>query len=429
MDYVIINPGRVKGKINAPASKSSMQRACAAALLCGRTSNLLNPGDSNDDRAALSIIKQLGAEVMPFEDAYLIKPLSSFFINSPLEISAGESGLSVRMFTPITSLFDKEIKVNGNGSLLTRPMEGFAEIFNQLGIKYTSNNDKLPVTICGPLVPRNIEIDGSLSSQYLTGILMAYSAAKANDVTIFVHGLKSKPYIDLTLEVLKSFKMKVPQTHDYTSFYFDSSEIETDPEAVTYKVEGDWSGGAFLLVAGAIHGNIEVSGLDLFSTQADSAVMDAVRDSGAILEVENGVIKVSQAPLVAFNFDATECPDLFPPLTALASFCEGVTRIKGIHRLTHKESDRAATLQNEFGKLGVNIVFEGDEMLITGGQFISGGKVHSCHDHRIAMACAVAGIRADTCVIIEEPFAINKSYPTFYEDLIKLGIEVIIPGQ
>jgi len=428
MDYVIINPGRVKGKINAPASKSSMQRACAAALLCGRTSNLLNPGDSNDDRAALSIIKQLGAEVMPFEDAYLIKPLSSFFINSPLEISAGESGLSVRMFTPITSLFDKEIKVNGNGSLLTRPMEGFAEIFNQLGIEYTSKDDKLPVTICGPLVPRNIEIDGSLSSQYLTGILMAYSAAKANDVTIFVHGLKSKPYIDLTLEVLKSFKMKVPQTHDYTSFYFDSSEIETDPEAVTYKVEGDWSGGAFLLVAGAIHGNIEVSGLDLFSAQADSAVMDAVRDSGAILEVENGVIKVSQAPLVAFNFDATECPDLFPPLTALASFCEGVTRIKGIHRLTHKESDRAATLQNEFGKLGVNIVFEGDEMLITGGQFISGGKVHSCHDHRIAMACAVAGIRADTCVIIEEPFAINKSYPTFYEDLIKLGVEVIIPS-
>ncbi|MBK9552639.1 MAG: 3-phosphoshikimate 1-carboxyvinyltransferase [Saprospiraceae bacterium] len=428
MDYVIINPGRVAGKINAPASKSSMQRACAAALLCGRTSTLLNPGDSNDDRAALSIIKQLGAEVMPFEDAYLIKPLSSFFINSPLEISAGESGLSVRMFTPITSLFDKEIKVKGNGSLLTRPMEGFAEIFNQLGIKYTSNNDKLPVTICGPLVPRNIEIDGSLSSQYLTGILMAYSAAKANDVTIFVHGLKSKPYIDLTLEVLKSFKMKVPQTHDYTSFYFDSSEIETDPEAVTYKVEGDWSGGAFLLVAGAIHGNIEVSGLDLFSAQADSAVMDAVRDSGAILEVENGVIKVSQAPLVAFNFDATECPDLFPPLIALVSFCEGVTRIKGIHRLIHKESDRAATLQNEFGKLGVNIVFEGDEMLITGGQFISGGKVHSCHDHRIAMACAVAGIRADTCVIIEEPFAINKSYPTFYEDLIKLGVEVIIPS-
>ncbi len=428
MDYVIINPGRVRGKINAPASKSSMQRACAAALLCGRTSTLLNPGDSNDDRAALSIIKQLGAEVMLFEDAYLIKPLSSFFINSPLEISAGESGLSVRMFTPITSLFDKEIKVKGNGSLLTRPMEGFAEIFNQLGIKYTSNNDKLPVTICGPLVPRNIEIDGSLSSQYLTGILMAYSAAKANDVTIFVHGLKSKPYIDLTLEVLKSFKMKVPQNDNYKSFYFDKSEDVIDTEPITYSIEGDWSGGAFLLVAGAIHGNIEVSGLDPFSTQADSAVMDAVRDSGAILEVENGVIKVSQAPLVAFNFDATECPDLFPPLTALASFCEGVTRIKGIHRLTHKESDRAATLQNEFGKLGVNIVFEGDEMLITGGQFISGGKVHSCHDHRIAMACAVAGIRADTCVIIEEPFAINKSYPTFYEDLIKLGVEVIIPS-
>ena len=428
MDYVIINPSRVKGKINAPASKSSMQRACAAALLCGRTSNLLNPGDSNDDRAALSIIKQLGAEVMPFEDACLIKPLSSFFINSPLEISAGESGLSVRMFTPITSLFDKEIKVNGNGSLLTRPMEGFAEIFNQLGIEYTSKDDKLPVTICGPLVPRNIEIDGSLSSQYLTGILMAYSAAKAKDVTIFVHGLKSKPYIDLTLSVLKSFKMKVPQNHDYKSFYFDKSEDVIDTEPITYSIEGDWSGGAFLLVAGAIHGNIEVSGLDLFSAQADSAVMDAVRDSGAILEVENGVIKVSQAPLVAFNFDATECPDLFPPLTALASFCEGVTRIKGIHRLTHKESDRAATLQNEFGKLGVNIVFEGDEMLITGGQFISGGKVHSCHDHRIAMACAVAGIRADTCVIIEEPFAINKSYPTFYEDLIKLGVEVIIPS-
>lgn len=420
---VTIHPGDLNGTINAPTSKSSMQRACAAALLCGTDSEILNPGESNDDKVALAIIRQLGAEVQyTNENTIRIRPVSSFHKNGDLEINCGESGLSVRMFTPVTSLFDNKISIKGSGSLMTRPMTGFAEMFDQLGIKYESSDHKLPVEVQGPLIPRDIEIDGSLSSQYLTGLLMAYSAAKAHNVSITVRNLKSKPYIDLTLEILKAFGMNVPQNKNYGIFYFKNEKIE-QPDLIKYKVEGDWSGGAFLLVAGAIAGNITVQGLDLLSTQADKAILKALNDCGAILEFDEDHIKVKKGVLRAFRFDATECPDLFPPLVALACYCEGTSVITGIHRLTHKESNRALTLQQEFKKLGIDISFREDDMLIKGNR-PTGGLVHSCHDHRIAMACAVAALGAAGPITVEEPFAINKSYPDFYNDLRVLGAVV-----
>jgi 3-phosphoshikimate 1-carboxyvinyltransferase len=193
---------------------------------------------------------------------------------------------------------------------------------------------------------------------------------------------------------------------------------------IEYTVEGDWSGGAFLLVAGAVAGEITVRGLDVHSTQADKAVLAALKDCGCKLSVGEGTIKIGPGNLQAFNFDATDCPDLFPPLVALAAYCEGTTVIKGVQRLTHKESNRALTLQDEFGKLGILIQLQGDDMLITGGTGIIAATVHSRHDHRIAMACAVAALKADGEVIIEEAQAINKSYPDFYKHLELLGAVV-----
>lgn len=422
-EKVTIYPGDLHGTIWAPTSKSSMQRACAAALLCGSVSEILNPGKSNDDKAALSIIGQLGADVQYREDNTIkIRPVSSFHKNEELEINCGESGLSVRMFTPVTSLFDQKISIYGSGSLLTRPMTGFAEMFDQLQIKYWSNDHKLPVEVQGPLIPKNIELDGSASSQYLTGLLLAYSAANAHDVSITVHNLKSKPYIDLTLEVMKAFHMSVPENRDYKSFYFKNDKKEhNDP--IRYKVEGDWSGASFLLVAGAIAGDITVYGLDPASTQADKAVLLALKDCGANVEFTEDYISVSKGDLISFHFDATECPDLFPPLVALACYCKGTSVIKGIHRLTHKESNRALTLQEQFGQLGIDISFHEDTMKIEGKR-PDGGVVHSCHDHRIAMACAVAALGASGPVSIDDPYAINKSYPDFYEDLRSLGASV-----
>jgi 3-phosphoshikimate 1-carboxyvinyltransferase len=419
-----IRPSIISGDIYAPASKSSMQRACAAALLTKGTTTIINPGRSNDDFAALDVIEKLGAVIEKI-DNNSIQIISRGVSPKHKEINCGESGLGIRMFTPIAALSSEAITINGTGSLLTRPMNFFDEILPQLGVTIKSKEGKLPLEIQGPLQPANIEVDGSLSSQFLTGLLMAYGAAGARDVTITVKDLKSKPYIDLTLQVMKKFGWEV--THEnHELFHFNYTVAQKSEKNLAYTVEGDWSGAAFLLVAGAIAGDITIKGLDVFSTQADKAVLQALIDCGCRISIQPEQIEIGPMPLKAFHFNATDCPDLFPPLVALASFCEGTTVIEGVSRLAHKESNRALTLQDEFGKLGIAITLQDDLMLIKGGTGVRAAQVHSRHDHRIAMACAVAALKADGPISIAEAEAINKSYPNFYEHLMQLGAKVHI---
>jgi len=431
---VTIHPSQLKGIIQAPASKSSMQRALAAALLSKGTSTIYNPGHSNDDKAAVGIIEALGAsvEINPQDAAHNEELIINNSGINPIadEINCGESGLSIRMFTPIVALSDKEITINGSGSLETRPMDFFDEILPQLGVKIKSNDGKLPMTVQGPLVPANIEVDGSLSSQFLTGLLMAYSASpNPSTVSIKVRNLKSKPYIDLTLDVMKKFGMRVPENKNYKEFIFhyDTNQVPPSADRGPYTVEGDWSGAAFLLVAGAIAGSITIRGLDLSSTQADRKIMDALMSANAAIAMEAKGIQSHPGGLRGFEFDATDCPDLFPPLVALAAYCKGETKITGVRRLKHKESNRAISLQDEFDMMGVRIDIEDDIMIIHGGGIVKGADVHSHHDHRIAMACAVAALGANSETVIDEAMAIRKSYPDFYFDLKSLGANVSLP--
>jgi 3-phosphoshikimate 1-carboxyvinyltransferase len=430
-----VHPNTIKGEQVAPASKSSMQRACAAALIHRGTTQILNPGHSNDDLAAIDVIQKLGA-VVKTEDALNEKiNAASLIVQSdgvkPIgnSMNCGESGLGIRMFTPIAALSDQLITIKGEGSLLKRPMHFFDTIFPNLGIEIQSKAGYLPIQIKGPLKPANIEVDGSLSSQFLTGLLMAYAASDAIDAVIHVQDLKSKPYIDLTLSVLNAFGWKV-QHQQYERFEF----LAHPPLAahINYTVEGDWSGAAFLLVAGAIAGPITVKGLQLNSTQADKAVLQALKAAGASIEINEHTIHIGPAKasdgmgtqLKAFEFDATDCPDLFPPLVALAALCDGVTILHGLSRLAHKESDRGLTLQTEFAKLRIRIAFNQDKMMVYGGTGIHGAEVFSQHDHRIAMACAVAALCADGPITITDAEAVNKSYTDFYMHLQHLGAKV-----
>ena len=417
-----IQPSGLKGFVQAPASKSSMQRACAAALLAKGRTVIQNPGRSNDDKAALGIVQSLGATTELIGGDWVVD--SSGIDPVAGKINCGESGLSIRMFASIAALSEKAISIVGDGSLVTRPMSFFDELFPKLGVMIKSNEGKLPLTIQGPLRPADIEIDGSLSSQFLTGLLFAYAASDAKDVTIKVKDLKSKPYIDLTLDVMQQYGLKLPENRGYQEFYFGQETHLQHQTERTYTVEGDWSGGAFLLVAGAIAGSIEVRGLDLASTQADKAIVDVLMAANAGIAMDGKSIRMVAADMSAFEFDATDCPDLFPPLVALAAYCRGRSAIKGVGRLSHKESNRALTLQEEFGKMGVKIELTGDTMLIHGGGELRGAIVHSRHDHRIAMACAVAALKAKAGTTIEEAQAVSKSYPDFYNDLEKLGADV-----
>jgi 3-phosphoshikimate 1-carboxyvinyltransferase len=430
-----VHPNSIKGEQVAPASKSSMQRACAAALIHRGTTTILNPGHSNDDLAALDVIQKLGAVVQIEQSSNEKYNPTSITVHSdgvkPIgtNMNCGESGLGIRMFTPIAALSDQTITISGEGSLLKRPMHFFDTIFPKLGIEIESKDGYLPIQIKGPLKPVNIEVDGSLSSQFLTGLLMAYAASDATNAVIQVKDLKSKPYIDLTLAVLNAFGWNV-QHQQYERFEF----LAHPPLAahINYTVEGDWSGAAFLLVAGAIAGPITVKGLQLDSMQADKAVMQALKAAGASIKINEDEIFIGPAKdsaemdtqLKAFEFDATDCPDLFPPLVALAAVCDGVTTLHGVSRLAHKESDRGLTLQTEFAKLGIRIELNQDTMLVYGGTGIHGAEVFSQHDHRIAMACGIAALSADAPITITDAEAVNKSYTDFFLDLQQLGVKV-----
>ena len=433
--FVTIQPSSLSGTILAPASKSSMQRACATALLTNGVSIIKNPGHSNDDKAALRVIESMGAtwelkngNLEITSHGLAGKPFTE--AGETAEVNCGESGLGIRMFAPIIALSKNEITINGEGSLLKRPIDFFDEVLPKLGVDVQTREGKLPLKLKGPLQPRNIEIDGSLSSQFLTGLLIAFAATGAHGVSIRVKNLKSKPYIDLTLDVMDAFKMGVPANRNYEEFSFYSKpNVQSTNNAIHYTVEGDWSGAAFLLVAGAIAGDIVIKGLDTTSSQADKVILDALRNCGAKLSIKAAEIEIGTGNLKPFYFDATECPDLIPPLVALASYCDGKTSIKGTSRLIYKESNRAESLKQEFGKMGIHVELQSDLMIVHGGENIVGAKVHSHHDHRIAMACAVAALRAKGQTNIEEADAVNKSYPDFYEHFLALGAKLVVENS
>ena len=416
---VTVSPATITGTVTANPSKSAMQRAVAAALLAKGTTIIRNPGLSNDCLAALEVAENLGAKIKRGHDYFEITSngVAPFYD----EINCGESGLGIRMFTPIAALSSLPITIEGHGSLTTRPMDFFEQVLPQLDVKCTTQGGKLPLHIQGPLQPKNITIDGSLSSQFLTGLLMAYGAA-AEDVTITVTDLKSKPYIALTLQLMAHFGVQVEEKN-FETFHFGKKQAYN---ACDYTVEGDWSGAAFLLVAAAVAGKAEVQHLNVASAQSDKAILEALEKAGAQMMSGVFTVNIEKGGLLPFEIDATDCPDLFPPLVALAANCNGTTKIKGVSRLAHKESDRGLTLQAEFGKMGIKIDLQGDIMLVHGGTGIKGASVHSHNDHRIAMACAVAALTADGPVTIDNAEAINKSYPEFYDHLALLGGKVAV---
>jgi 3-phosphoshikimate 1-carboxyvinyltransferase len=232
-----------------------------------------------------------------------------------------------------------------------------------------------------------------------------------------VQDLRSIPYIDLTMTVMERFGVTVSHDDEYRTFRIPGGQ---EYHATEMEIEGDWSGGAFLLVAAALAGDLTVRGLDPDSMQADKKILEALERAGVPVEVTPEYIRIAQHPVRPFTFDITHCPDLAPPLVCLAANAEGITVLRGAGRLFGKESNRAVTLQEEAGKVGVRIDLEGDEMIIHGGA-IHGGNTEAHQDHRIAMAAAVMALRADGPVTIHGAECVSKSYPDFFDDLKRLG--------
>lgn len=409
---VRISAFKAEGRVTVPGSKSYTQRALAAALLAGGESLIENPSFSDDAIHAVELVKQLGGTVRAAgKDIVAGGPFSP--AGSMLE--CGESGLAIRLFTPVAALHSETLTLRASGTLTRRSMEMMEEPLRMLGAGCKTSDGFPPVQVHGPLRGGKATVDGSQSSQFLSGLLMALPMTE-NDSELLVLQLKSRPYIDMSLGLIRHFGVNID--HENYEVFRIAGKQQYRP--ATYRVEGDWSGAAFLLVAGALGGPVEVQGLNSMSLQADRAIVDILEEAGAVLRWVPGGLAVSSGRLNAFAADATDCPDLFPPLIPLAAHARGISRIRGVSRLWGKESNRAEVLQKEFARLGVSIGVEDDEMLIEGGN-LKAGRIDPHGDHRIAMAAAVmpAGICPE--VIISNPECVKKSYPSFFDDLTKLG--------
>ncbi len=415
---VRITPGKTEGAINVPPSKSLTQRAFAGALLHKGVTVISNYGTSEDEQAALVIIRQLGAAVEKYPTHVQIT--GSGVAPAHSIIHCGESGLAARLFAPLIALSSLPVTLTGKGSLLRRPMHFLEEALPQLGVRVEAKNNCLPAIIQGPLQPKNITVNGAFSSQGLTGLLFAYSFTAKEETTIEVTNLTSQPYIDLTLQVIQAFGKKL-RHEAYKRFFITPAPITSNE--ISYTVEADWSSAAYWITAAAIAGTITLNGLNPDSLQADKAILDVLKQCGGKATWAGDALQIrSPENLYAFDFDATHCPDLFPILAILATQCKGISSIKGLNRLIYKESNRKASIQEMLTRFGVSFKMENNTLLIEGSRVLQSGRIPSFNDHRIAMAAAIAALKANGAVTIEQAESVSKSYPDFFQHLRQLHI-------
>ena len=443
--------------LDMPASKSFAQRAIIAAALADGTSHLGGYSPCGDNESALAAARRLGAKVTVNGSDLEITGISAFekclTIN---EISVGESGFLTRMLIPVLSaIADGPVRVSGEKTLLNRPLAGAHDIMASFGVRLIpevlpSDSRKgdcfVPLTVKGPLVPGRADVSGKGGSQLISGLLAALPLA-GNRSTVYVHDPRSIPYMFITVDVLRKFGIEIGsemegdedflQTQDWSLCTGVTFKMRGNQHyrAADFRIEGDWSGAANFLVAGAIFGDVEVEGLDTQSLQADISIMDILMDAGASMSqlegdaATTGPVHVTRAPLCAFETDLNNCPDLFPIVAILAAFCPGTNRIRGVERLRHKETDRAAAIVDMLTQMDVPVQADEDEMTIEGmglpqriltGNLLKGGQYTSHGDHRMVMALKVASLGADGPIDIDDTACVAKSFPGFLDMFEKL---------
>ncbi len=417
---VEVRPSVLSGTVAPPASKSIFQRACAAALLTPGSTRILNAGSSNDDRSALALAQQLGLNIISENGSDLEVRGPDTISPADNVLHCGESGLCTRLFTPIAALSSLPLTITGSGSLLRRPLPDLMAALQTAGVT-VAGGPTLPLHIQGPLQIQNLELNGSASSQTATGILFAMAASGIRPLTLALHNPVSIPYLALTVAVLRAFGWAVDWDGKGNFCFSECRQVLPFP--VPYAVEADWSSAAALIVAGTLAGSISLSGLQEDSVQADRIILDILASAGGKFCWEKGFLEVTERKLKAFSFDATHAPDLVPVLAIAAARAKGESEIRGLHRLAHKESNRAQTTSHLLAGFGVSHRFDGNSLFITGQELLycNGALFQSHGDHRIAMAAAIGGLVTVGKIVINDVEAVEKSYPDFFMHLIQLG--------
>lgn len=430
-----------------PSSKSFAQRAIIAAALAEGTSHLGGYSGCGDNESALQLARALGAKVQVNGSQLIIEGINARegALRLP-EIHTGESGFLTRLTIPLLAALSAEpVRVTGEKTLLTRPLTDAHDIMAAYGVRLYPENSAsrktdccLPLKVAGPLIPGRADVSGKGGSQLLSGLLAALPLTGGKSV-LYVHEPRSLPYLFITVDVLKKFGIRIGsemegddaflETQDWSLCTGVNFRIKGNQhyQAADFSIEADWSGAAPFLVAGAVFGDVEVTGLDTRSLQADISVMDILMEAGASmsqLDGPDGPIHVKRAPLSPFRADLNNCPDLFPVVAVLAAFCPGESHLLGVERLRHKETDRAAAIEAMLSKMGVPVRVEEDEMVVEGmglsrrlatGHLLKGGRFASHSDHRMVMALKLAALGADSPVEIDDVACVSKSFPAFNE--------------
>jgi len=415
-----ILPMGLNGTVHVPPSKSISHRAIIAGALSQGKSIITNVVLSEDIKATINALISLGAHIEMRKDEgdrhqIIIHGKGSL---EPVEttIDCIESGSTLRFLIPIAALSGGRVTFQGRGKLIERPLDVYYEIFNNQGIQYRSNDGKLPLTIWGKLKPDKFYIRGDISSQFITGLLFALPLLDEDSEIIMETPLESKGYVDLTIDVLKSFGVHVKNSN-YDSFYIKGNQKYIP---AIFNVEGDFSQAAFWLAGGVLSGSVACKGLNMKSLQGDKEILKIIQAMGGRLEIEDDMITAYKSNLKAIDIDASQIPDLVPIIAVMAALSEGRAAIKNAGRLRIKESDRLKAIARELNKIGGKVTELDDGLIIEGVESFTGGAVDCWNDHRIAMALAIAAARCQKPLVIMGEEAVKKSYTSFWDDYKQL---------
>ena len=414
-----ISPSQAEGRVEAPSSKSMTHRmVILGALAEGRTS-IRRPLICDDTLATLKAVNMLGAKTITGEDEWIVEGGST---TAPDEaICCGESGTTIRLMTAVCVLMDGCVTLTAGPSLSKRPMGPLLDALSSLGVDAHSEAGYPPITVCGKgeIAGGETTLPGHVSSQFVTALLLVAPMTRSPLTIRVTTPLQSWPYVEMTMDAMESFGVKASASPGRDVFTAPTGRYR----ASNVNVEGDWSSASYLLAAGAVGGEVTVGNLDAGSSQADTAILDILSGMGAELTVKGDEVNCSRSQLKAVKVDFSDCPDLFPIVSALCSVAEGTSVLTGLGRLRLKESDRVAAMAEGLTRMGAEVAEDGGAVRITGGT-VRGTELNPYDDHRIAMSLGVLALAAEGDTTIFDAGCVTKSYPGFWGHLEGLGVDV-----
>ena len=407
------------GKIKAIASKSAAHRALICAAFASESTEIICTETNEDIEATVRCLIALGAKITRRGESFIVLPIRSTPECATLDV--GESGSTLRFLLPIVSALGCKAEIKMSGRLPNRPLSPLREELEAHGALISEAGSN-PLAVSGGISAGEYKIRGDVSSQFISGLLFALSIIEGESRLSLESAIESAPYINMTLKTLYDFGADI--SIDERGFTVHGMGKLKSPKTVT--VEGDWSNAAFMLAAGAIaqNGNISVTSLDPDSLQGDRAMLELLVRFGADVRRKGDKISVRSGRLYGIDIDATNIPDLVPILSVVAAAANGRTVIRGASRLKLKESDRLSSVADMLFTLGASIAKTDDGLIIDGGGRLTGGVVSSHADHRIAMSAAIASLLCDGAVTVTGAEAVAKSYPAFWDDISSLGFNI-----